>query len=334
MIEIVLANTDLARVRFAHSPVEELVASLRVLHDPGRQQLHGRWLSAVQGRLRGLRLDLLTALAPTGRYLPAFLLPAPTGPWPALADQLAAVAATPPAAVRAELDKVRDGGPLPSALRPLYEDPAAHLPTVVQELQRYWQVAIEPMWERLRALYMADLTYRMEQFASSGLGRVLDDLHPDVALERGDLLQIRKPHHCHHHVDLAGAGVLLVPCVFTWPTLGVGCCGVDQPWLVYPPRGVAALWREPPAARSDPLAALVGRTRATVLASVDLPRTTSQLAEQLGLSPASVSQHLKILKETALVSSRRRGRMVLYQQTAAATALLAAVRPRLSPGGG
>jgi DNA-binding transcriptional ArsR family regulator len=51
MIEIVLAHTDLARVRFAHSPVAELVASLRVLHDPGRQHMYGGWLSAVQEQL-------------------------------------------------------------------------------------------------------------------------------------------------------------------------------------------------------------------------------------------------------------------------------------------
>jgi DNA-binding transcriptional ArsR family regulator len=325
MIEIVLAHTDLARVRFAHSPVQELVASLRVLQDPGRQHMYGRWMAAVQGRLRGLRLDLLTALAPTGRCPPAFLLPPPAGPWPVLAEQLAAIAATPPAAVRAELDKVRDGGPLPTVLRPLYQDPVAHLPAVVREMERYWQVALQPVWERLWALYMADLAYRMEQFASSGLARVLDGLHPEVALE-GGLLQIRIPHRCHRHLDPAGGGVLLVPCAFAWPTLSVGCCGVAQPWLVYPPRGVAELWREPAAEQPDPLAALVGRTRATLLAMVDLPRATTQLAEQLGLSPAAVSQHLKILRQTALVTARRRGRMVLYQRTAAATALLAAIR--------
>jgi DNA-binding transcriptional ArsR family regulator len=39
-----------------------------------------------------------------------------------------------------------------------------------------------------------------------------------------------------------------------------------------------------------------------------------------------VSQHLKILKDTALVTARRRGRMVLYQRSAAATALLAAIQ--------
>ena len=74
------------------------------------------------------------------------------------------------------------------------------------------------------------------------------------------------------------------------------------------------------AARS--LSALVGRTRASLLAALALPSTTTQLARQLDLSPAAVSQHLKILKDTALVSARRRGRMVLYQRTPAASALL------------
>jgi len=41
--------------------------------------------------------------------------------------------------------------------------------------------------------------------------------------------------------------VRLVPCVFTWPTLIVECCKVDQPSLTYPPRGVAELWVESPA---------------------------------------------------------------------------------------
>src|SRR6266705_1547176 len=163
MIEIVLANTDLARMRFAHSPVTELVASFRVLHDPSRDIMYGTWLSAVRGQLGGLRLELLTALAPTGRFLPDFLLSPPTEPWGVLADELDAVAATPPAVVRADLEELCDGQPLPTVLRPLYDDPAAHLPAVVQEMRRYWQVAVEPVWHRLRALSVADLSYRMER---------------------------------------------------------------------------------------------------------------------------------------------------------------------------
>ena len=96
--------------------------------------------------------------------------------------------------------------------------------------------------------------------------------------------------------------------------------------LIYPPRGVAELCEGSRTEQTDPLYALMGRTRATLLAVLDLPRSTTQLAEQLHLSPAAVSQHLKILRDTALVTSDRRGRMVLYQRTAAANALLAAIQ--------
>jgi DNA-binding transcriptional ArsR family regulator len=324
MIEIVLAHSDLARVRFAHSPVNELVASLRVLQDPGRQLMYGRWLSATRPRLDGLRLELLAALAPTGRYLPAFLFPPSTQPWGVLAEELAQVAASPPAVVRAELDKVREGAPLPAVLAPLYQDPAGQLPAVVEELARYWEAAIKPVWQRVRGLCTADLAHRMEQFADGGLARMLANLHPDLSFT-GELLRIDKPHHCSHRFDLAGSGIVLVPCAFTWPSLSVDCCGVDQPALIYPPRGVAELWEDTMAEQPDPLSALVGRTRAALLASLDLPRTTTQLAAALGLSPAAVSQHLRILKDAALVSAQRRGRMVLYQRTLAATTLLAAI---------
>jgi DNA-binding transcriptional ArsR family regulator len=298
MIEIMLAHSDLARVRFAHSPIEELVASLRVLQDPCRQLMYGRWLAATRSRLDGVRLELLTALAPTGRYLPAFLFPPPTQSW--------------------------EGQPLPAVLEPLYDDPAGQLPAVVQELARYWRAAIEPVWQQVRGLCTADVAYRMEQFANGGVAQVLRDLHPDLSFSDERLL-VDKPHHCSHRLDLAGTGIVLAPCAFSWPTLIVGCCGVDQPVLIYPPRGVAELWEDTVAEQPDPLSALVGRTRANLLAILALPSTTTHLAEQLDLSPAAVSQHLKILKDASLVTAHRRGRMVLYQRTPAATTLLAAV---------
>jgi hypothetical protein len=66
-----------------------------------------------------------------------------------------------------------------------------------------------------------------------------------------------------------------VPSAFIWPAVAVECYGVDQPTLTYPTRGVAALWQEAPAHQTDPLGALVGRTRATLLATLGLPRTTT-----------------------------------------------------------
>jgi DNA-binding transcriptional ArsR family regulator len=331
MIELVLAHADLARVRFAHSPIRELVTSLLVLQDPRRQPMYGRWLSRIRPQLGDLQLELLIALAPAGRYLPSFLLPPPTRPWPALADELAAVTVTHSAVVREELDLVRDGRPLPGVLRALYQDPAAHLPSVAKELGRYWRVAVAPVWPRLRALCAADLAHRMERFADGGLDCVLERLHSDVSFA-ADVLQIDKPHLCSHRIDLAGTGIVLVPCAFIWPTVLVECCGVDQPTLTYPPRGVAELWEDPRHEVTDPLSALIGRTRAALLASLGLPRTTTQLAVQLGLSPPAVSQHLKVLKDTGLVTARRRGRMVLYQRTPTATTLLEAIHAQEQTG--
>ena len=280
----------------------------------------------MRPRLGGLRLELLTALAPAGGpYLPQFLLPVVSKPWPELAEELDAIAASPAALVRAELDQAYQGRPLPAVLRPLYEDPVARLPEVVQELQRYWQAAIVPVWPRVRAACSADLTYRMEQFAGGGLARVLAELHSRLALE-ADRLLVDTPHHCQQRFDLAGIGILVMPCAFIWPRLMVECCGVQQPAVTYPVRGVAELWEEPPAEHADPLIALVGRTRAALLTTLGLPRTTTQLAGQLALSPPAVSQHLKVLKEAGLITGRRRGRMVLYQRTRAATTLLEAIR--------
>jgi DNA-binding transcriptional ArsR family regulator len=218
-------------------------------------------------------------------------------------------------------------------LEPLYDDPAGQLPAVVQELARYWQAAIEPVWQRVRGLCSADVAYRMEQFANGGVAQVLGDLHPDLGFS-GELLLVDKPHHCSHRFDLAGAGIVLAPCAFTWPSLIVGCCGVDQPVLIYPPRGVAELWEGTVAEQPDPLSALVGRTRANLLGILALPSTTTQLAERLDLSPAAVSQHLKILKDAGLVTAHRRGRMVLYQRTPADRGLIRCGRagPPVGPG--
>ena len=340
MTEIVLAPADVARIRFAHSPIRELLASLQVLRDPHRRYMYGGWLSAVRGRMRGAQLARLWALAPSSRQpIPGFLFPPLTEPWAALADELETVAASPSAAVRAGLETAYPGGP-PAVLRPLHDDPARHLPGLVQELDRYWRAALHPVWQRVRALSMADVAYRTERFAAGGLVRVMEDLHPEVSLDR-DRLRIVTPRPTHPSFGLAGDGIVLVPCVFSWPALVVGCGVTGQATLTYPTRGVAELWRDAPAGPTDPLSALVGRTRAALLATLGLPRSTTQLAGQLEVSPAAVSQHLKVLKDTALVTARRRGRMVLYQRTAAATSLLAAGRSEeaigwdaVSPGGG
>ena len=75
----------------------------------------------------------------------------------------------------------------------------------------------------------------------------------------------------------------------------------------------------------DPLSALIGHARTAILRSAGLPRTTTDLARDLGLSGATVSVHLSILKRCGMLTSWRSGRRVLYQRTPLASSILSAV---------
>jgi len=305
--------------------VGALMTSLRTLRAPRRHHIYRPWLATVAGRLSGMRLELLTALEPVGPYVPDFLTPAPAGTDVALADELAAVAATEPSVVRAELELMFHRRPVPAVLRPLYEDPARHLAEVVDEMERYWRAAVEPIWPRIRALGEADVHYRLERFAAGGVLAVLSELSPELVFD-GDRVLIRR--NLQYRTDLGGRGLVLVPSAFVWPGVLVAASGDHQRTVYYPLRGVADMCEPARPGRGQPLAALVGRTRASLLRTLRLPLTTTELAAQLDMSPAAISQHLKILKESALVDSRRRGRAVLYQRTEVGTTLVDAYADR------
>jgi DNA-binding transcriptional ArsR family regulator len=61
-----------------------------------------------------------------------------------------------------------------------------------------------------------------------------------------------------------------------------------------------------------------------VLADLDAPRTTTELARRLGMSPGGVSQHLAALRDAGLVSAQRNGRSVLYCRSPLADELVTA----------
>lgn len=91
---------------------------------------------------------------------------------------------------------------------------------------------------------------------------------------------------------------------------------------LYPARGIATLWEDATPA-PDALARLLGATRAAVLVNLSAPRSTTELAERLSLSPATTSHHLGALRDAGLVTGRREGRAVLYVRTPLGDALTA-----------
>lgn len=95
MISFALDVEDLADTRFAVSPLQETVFSLRVLHSPGLFALHLPWRRSVLGRLGALDTGLLMSLVARRLTLPDFLTPRPAGFAPAFEEELAQVRGTP-----------------------------------------------------------------------------------------------------------------------------------------------------------------------------------------------------------------------------------------------
>jgi DNA-binding transcriptional ArsR family regulator len=125
-------------------------------------------------------------------------------------------------------------------------------------------------------------------------------------------------------IEPAGRGITLVPCVFAWPRVEVLVQPGYRPTLAYGPRGVANLWSSTsPAPNGTAIEAALGSGRASILKGLlPVPRTTTELAHQLHLSPATVSAHLLRLKAAELVEAHRSGKRVYYRLSCAGESLL------------
>lgn len=318
VVRFVFTVEDLGRTRFAISPMWELIRSLTALRDPSTAALHVPWLRSISGRLAGIPLEHAAVLVPPTGYTPDFLTPPPSGPLGDVEAELATLRATPTPRIRYELAIFAEEHPH-ARLDPLWtRDPAAALAQLADVLEAFWKRAIAPAWPRVRAFLESDIAHRARRLAEDGPAALLDDLHPlaSFAEDRLDVESVRTTT-----VDLAGRGLLLMPSVFTWSRVMTVDLAPWQPTVIYPARGIATLWEE---ARPAPagLARLIGRTRATLLETLDAPGTTTELARRLSLSPATTSHHLAVLRDAGLVTSRREGRTVLYVRTEVAGAIL------------
>ena len=325
MIAYRFGRDDLLRTRFAISPLFELAASVPVLRDPGAHSVHLPWVREARRRLAGFDYSLFDAIHPGGAYAPDFVAPPPRTPLPDVEEELARVRATPPERVRQELAFAFEGREPPAVVLPLLDDPAAALPALVDLMAEYWERAIAPWWDAIRAVLEADIRQRSRHLAGGGALELFAGLHADVRWHDGALL-VERPHEAV--VELAGRGLQLVPAAFGWPRVGAMFDPPWQPALIYPPRGVGELWA-PVVHDAAALGDLLGRRRAGILVALAAEATTTELSSRLAASPAGVSEHLGVLRRAGLVRARRDGRAVLYSRTAAGDVLTA---PASSPG--
>jgi DNA-binding transcriptional ArsR family regulator len=310
MLELSFTAADVAYTRFAFSPLWEVVASVLVLKGELGRDIHARWTAQATERLAHLDWRLLSDLVvPHARVIPGFVCPPPTSPLPDLDTELAALRATPTDQIARELAAV------PAITTPP-PDPQA-LADVIQE---YWDHALAPFWPRIQTLLETDVQYRARRLTTGGASALFADLNPSVRW-RDDRLQVDHPRLSVRR-GLRGKGLLLVPSAFAWPRVFSITVPGWQPTLRYPPRGVAELWVPRKVTPTKALVGVLGATRARLLAELDNPAATKELAARTGLTPGGVNQHLTALKAAGLVSSHRVGRFVRYARTAVAETLL------------
>ncbi len=327
MLRFEVSADDLLHSRFALSPLFELDHLIRTLAGQSRHRLPPPWAARLEPAYRRFRPDpaFRALLALHSRHHgPGFLAPPPASLAQTIADDLAAVHATPLVHVRREIRTCLNLRPCSDdeALGVLHgRDVVARLAAVLAEA---WDELLAADWLRLRAICERDVLFRSGELGRTGWAAAFAGL-PHVRWRHGGIEIARL--NAAEPVRLAGTGLLLVPSVFIWP--GVAAFS-DEPWprtIIYPARGVSALWESSPATDAEALGDLIGRSRARLLRGLADPASTTQLARALDLAPGATGDHLAVLLRAGLVDRSRSGRSVLYRRTPLGDALTADETP-------
>jgi DNA-binding transcriptional ArsR family regulator len=321
-----LSAADLVTSRFAVSPLFELDNLLRRVAGISSARLPRDWAARLRPKIARLRettpLDALLALH-SQHYGPAFLAPPPRGMAQTIEQDLAAVRETPLRQARKEIAECLRRRPAASEEISRVLRGRRIVEVAAEILELAWAELLAPDWPQLRAICERDVVHRAGLLSRAGWGAALDGLDRRVRWRDGGL-EVAWPHYPDETIVVGGAGLLLVPSALCWPKVAAY---TEAPWpraLIYPARGIAALWSTATAAGPNALAALVGRSRATLLAALGEPASTTQLARGLGLARGAVGDHLSVLRAAGLVRGARSGRSVLYQRTPLGDALLGA----------
>ncbi|GGP32411.1 transcriptional regulator [Streptomyces melanogenes] len=320
---------DLARTRLAEGPrpLLELDVALRVLREPVHPVRFDAWRRESFARLAP-RARLAFEVVPVKGWSMEFLLPVEPGSAQELWER---VRATPATRVREQVDEWAGRVQrIPPWTGRLAEDPL-FVRELVDVFEDTYEQLVAPYWPRIEQLADADRAMRMRQLTEGGVERLLQGLNPRRVRWSPPVLELTMASGHEGDLYLEGRGLLLIPTLFgsafpvfddTGPQPWISFpIGHDRtPWFPLTATATASALTETP--RS--LAALLGRTRATVLCAIaEHPGlTTSQLASRAGISPASASEHATVLRSAGLVSTARDRNAVLHTPTAAGIGLL------------
>jgi DNA-binding transcriptional ArsR family regulator len=332
-MRIELSSEELARSRFALSPLFELTGVLRVLSGLSTRSPAQAWVSRLEPVFTDLRrrscLDVVLALqGPT--YSASFVTPPPRDVTQTFADDVAAVRRTPLEFARSEIERCLQARPIADdAVRKMMGS-ADIVDVVAETLDLAWRELVAPDWPHIRSAYERDVTSHIATLGHMGWARMLNDLHPRIRWNAGGIeLRCTSSHQVR-----SSRGLLLVPSAFVWPRCAVYS---DDLWpcaLVYPARGSIVPLDTPGAKEASAahgpmaLAKLIGKTRSRLLSELAEPTTTTQLAAGLDLSIGGVGDHLAVLFHAGLLDRTRAGFRVLYCRTPLGDSVIEAAKRR------
>lgn len=323
MPAILTTSDDLVRLRFAYRPLLEIPYSYRVLMNPEYQSLHRRWVDESHQVLHDVELPYLDALIQPHGFIPDFLTPTPDANHLNLEDDLIGLLKTPDFVIRKNVQwLIQDAGETETRLF-FMAHPREAVHKLADELRLYWRRTLDESWSRMVAALEGDILYRGRLLALDGPGSLLNDLHPTIAYQQGQLnvTPVCNHAHCPREISLRGDGIQLVPSNFLESGRAVQVTPEWQPMIVYKARGVGAHNRQTRASQSLELA--LGTGRARVLQTLVTPSTTGEVAYKLYISAATASQHLSRLTKAGLITPRRSGKRVYYHLTERGEQLIA-----------
>lgn len=277
-------------------------------------------------------LELTTSIATVLRHDPLFARMSYAGPmtefvWPngtaplfmdpmsvGMADGLDRVLSTPRNYVRSELRLF----PATSWARALYNFDRDAWRALSEALTTAHAALVQPNWERRCLGLRGDVTWRGQILAEEGIKTALCTLVPGTEW-RSSTLHI--PAAQDSDLELGGRGLVLYPCVGWTGHVLSGDNPDGARCLFYP--AITPLPLVDVGDGGDPIAELLGLTRAAVLQAAVEPHSTGELARKLGISAASVSAHTKTLRAAGLLTSERDGKAVFHSASQLGHRLLA-----------
>ena len=187
--------------------------------------------------------------------------------------------------------------------------------------------AVRPYWVQVDALIGADRAARARTVVAGGLEQLLATLCPAHIRWRQPVLAVNTSMGCDGDVHLNGRGLILTPSVFVGdlPYLALDPGDPGAPvTLIYPAvNDLAAAQRLWTADRPvGHLATLLGRSRSALLETIADGYGTVELARRVGISPATVSEHTAVLRNSGLITTRRDGARVVHTVTRLGAMLL------------